>query len=465
MGLWFHKYPGTNFHEQNIDWVIESIAALKEEYKNFKDVNQIKYAGAFDITKQYPIWSVVSDNNMGYIAIQNVPAGIPLTNTNYWELVADYSAVLAGIASRVTTCENKISALESEVSNLKFLKNKKVLWVGDSYGNGWNGNTSVTDPYYIVDSKIGWTGVNISRGGCRFGNSNTASQYKFLTLLQEYVAAHSDMDSFTDVIVIGGANDILQNPTSDISTAVQNVCDYIKAHFSNAVIHIGMVARLFNTGAGSTFGHFTAIRNQYIKCAADNGAEYIAGSELINHDYSLLASDGIHLTSYDEMGQKLAELITSGDFCHDKDVSANFTPITTNTADDIAPTTITFGSSTLRGNTVLIDCTDLEFNFSPERAITWRKTYKFCKISGDTSTRNIFAACTKAFKKNVSIVIDYLDANQDTQHTVQPATIYFYENYLYLSWEGLIEGSTSLTDCKSIHLRTGFQLQIDESYC
>ena len=465
MGYWFHKYPGTNFHEQNIDWITESIAALKEEFKNFKEVNQIKYAGAWDITKQYPIWSVVSDNNTGYIAIQNVPAGIPLTNTSYWSLVADYSAVLAGIASRVSALESDVSSLETEVDKLKYLNNKKVLWVGDSYGNGWDGNTSVTDPYSIVDSMIGWTGVNISRGGCRFGDSNTASQYKFLTLLQEYVGSHSDMASFTDVIVIGGANDILQNPTSDISSTIQAVCNYIKANFVNANISIGMVARLFNTGAGPTFGHFTAIRRQYIKGAADNGAHYIAGSELINHNYNLLASDGIHLTSYDDMGVKLAELITSGDFNHEFDIATNVTPITTNTSDDLAPTTITIGNTTLRGNTVLIDCSDLEFNFSPERAIVWRKTYKFCKISGDTSTRNIFAACTKAFRKNVSVVIDYLDANQDTQHTVQPATIYFYENYLYISWEGLIEGSTTLSDCKSIHLRTGFQLQIDEAYC
>lgn len=451
---WYHKYPGTNFHEQNIDWIIKSIGALKEEFKNFKEVNHFKYMGEFDITKQYPIWSIVSDNNTGYIAIQNVPAGIALTNTNYWVLIADYSAVLAGIASRVSLLEK-----------FSYLKNRKVLWVGDSYGNGWDGNTSVTDPYYIVDSKIGWTGVNISRGGCRFGDSNTASQYKFLTLLQEYVGSHTDMDTFTDVIVIGGANDILQNPTSDISSTIQAVCNYIKANFVNAQISIGMVARLFNTGAGSTFGHFTNIRRQYIKGAADNGAHYIAGSELINHNYNLLASDGVHLTSYDDMGMKLAELITSGNFNHEFDIATHVTPITTNTANDLAPTTLTFGSSTLRGNTVLIDCTDLEFNFSPEVSIVWRKTYKFAKVSGDTSTRNIFAACTKAFRKNVSVVIDYLDANQDTQHTVQPATIYFYENYLYISWEGLIEGSTTLSDCKSIHLRTGFQLQIDEAYC
>lgn len=458
MPFWFHKYPGTNFHEQNIDWLMEELKNTANEMKEFEIVNELYYAGAWDITKQYKRYSVVVDNNLGYMSIKDVPAGIQLTNTDYWVQVSDFAPQLANLGSRVTV-------LESDVSSLKSMKNRKVLWVGDSYGNGWDGNTTVTDPYYIVDSKIGWTGVNISRGGCRFGNSSTASQYKFLTLLQEYVAAHSDMDTYTDVIVIGGANDILQNPTSDISSTIQAVCDYIKANFVNAQISIGMVARLFNTGAGPTFGHFTSIRNQYIKGAADNGVHYIAGSELINHNYNLLASDGIHLTSYDDMGMKLAELIASGNFNHEFDVATNVTPITTNTSDDIAPTTITISNTTLRGNTVLIDCTDLEFNFSPEKAITWRKPYKFCKISGDTSTRNIFAACTKAFRKNVSVVIDYLDANQDTQHTVQPATIYFYDNYLYISWEGLIEGITTLSDCKSIHLRTGFQLQIDEAYC
>ena len=367
------------------------------------------------------------------------------------------------ISNIINALEDRIEALET---NEKGWSGRKVLWVGDSYGNGWNGSTSITDPYSVCSAYLGCTYTNISRGGCRFGDSSTASQYRFITLLEEYVAAHDDMESYTDIIVIGGANDICHNPSADLSGSITSVCEYIREHFTNAKIHIGMVARLINTGSYQTgFVNFDNILKQYIKYAAVNGAYYIKDSELINHNYSLLASDGIHLTNYVPMGEKLSQLLLGGEMVKEETLTLSYTPSEENDSDNIVPTTISFQNTLHRGSQIFFDCGDLQFEFEEPRQIVWRKAYKFAKVSGDNDTRNLFIAGNKAIKLHVPAVISYRYSDVSYSET-QPVTLYFYDNYLYLSWDGLLaNGGTTLNNCTYIHLRTGFEYILDETMC
>lgn len=470
MPFWFHKYPGTNFHEQNIDWLMEELKKTANDMKEFEIVNELYYAGAWDITKQYKRYSVVVDNNLGYMSIKDVPAGIQLTNTDYWVQVSDFTPQLANLGSRVSILEGKVSTLENDVSMLKDITKswagRKVLWVGDSYGNGWDGTTSVTDPYTTASNDLGCQFVNISHGGCRFGTNATDPQYLYQTYITDYVSNHTDMNTFTDVIIIGGANDIVQNPTADLYDRIGSVISYVNTHFPNARVIIGMVARLINTGyANCTYGNVYKIRDQYYKGAVGHGAVYLAGSELINHDYRDLASDSLHLSTYISMGHKLAQLLSSGDFCRNITAAINYEARTTDTADDLAPSTITFSDASYRGNEVIIDMTDLSFNFDTPITITWRHPYKFCKISGTNSVRNLFAASTKALKYNVVGIMSY-KSGDDTYHSAQPFTIYFYDDYLYISWEGMThDAQVNGVKVRDINIRTGLELIIDEADC
>lgn len=101
------EYPYTNFHEMNLDWIIEQVKKLGIQFDEFKVINQITFSGAWDITEQYPAWTIVSDNNIGYISIVPVPAGVTLDNGDYWREVIDYTAQIAGLQDRVVTLENK----------------------------------------------------------------------------------------------------------------------------------------------------------------------------------------------------------------------------------------------------------------------------------------------------------------------------------------------------------------------
>lgn len=108
----FNLYPYTDFHEINLDWIIRKIKELGQAFNDFEAVNKITNAGAWDITKQYQAWTVVSDNNIGYISLKPVPAGIDINNTEYWGVIADYNILITDLSSRIAKIEEAITTPE-----------------------------------------------------------------------------------------------------------------------------------------------------------------------------------------------------------------------------------------------------------------------------------------------------------------------------------------------------------------
>ena len=126
--MFTNKYPYTDFHELNLDWVLSHIRELASQMEGWQAANTIRYQGDWNITKQYPAWSVVVDNGAGYISKKPVPAGIAIDNTDYWENIADFSALYADLGNRMDAAEADIDALQLS----SWLYGKKVAWFGDS---------------------------------------------------------------------------------------------------------------------------------------------------------------------------------------------------------------------------------------------------------------------------------------------------------------------------------------------
>lgn len=82
------RWPFTNMHELDLDWLIEQIKQQQTDLQNFVSLNTIKYAVPFqwDITSQYAQNTLVIDPQDGtaYLSIQPVPQGVQLENTDYW---------------------------------------------------------------------------------------------------------------------------------------------------------------------------------------------------------------------------------------------------------------------------------------------------------------------------------------------------------------------------------------------
>ena len=80
-------YPYSNLHTLNLDMFIRKAEQLENEMRDFKAINLVRYEGLWNITKSYTKWSIVNTENKAYMAVDIVPAGIPIDNEAYWVFI------------------------------------------------------------------------------------------------------------------------------------------------------------------------------------------------------------------------------------------------------------------------------------------------------------------------------------------------------------------------------------------
>lgn len=119
------KVPYTNFHNLNQDWIIRRMQEFEDYMKEIVQISVIKYADPIQwrITGQYEQSTVVIDAETGvaYISVRPVPAGIAITNTDYWTPVFDLQQILGNIeqdlADEATARENADQTLQSNIDS------------------------------------------------------------------------------------------------------------------------------------------------------------------------------------------------------------------------------------------------------------------------------------------------------------------------------------------------------------
>lgn len=90
---YFEQFPYTNFHELNLDWLLSQMKALGSAFNAFVETNVLKYSDPIDwsINTQYEANTIVRNGEDVYLSKQAVPAGVAITNEDYWFKVGDLS--------------------------------------------------------------------------------------------------------------------------------------------------------------------------------------------------------------------------------------------------------------------------------------------------------------------------------------------------------------------------------------
>lgn len=160
-----HKAPYTNFHDLNLDWIIDTLNDFNDRLTNFVSLVTIKYADPiqWDITSQYEANTVVVDSQgNAYLSVQPVPSGVSLDRTEYWTKIGNFDELFANVKKAITpndeghsTTATAARAVDDLVwVNGALVRITRAMSVGDAYVQGSNCVTSSTNEVlrYLLDA-------------------------------------------------------------------------------------------------------------------------------------------------------------------------------------------------------------------------------------------------------------------------------------------------------------------------
>lgn len=233
MGFW-NKYPYTDFHELNLSWFLDRFKDLIKEWDEFEVINKIAYQGNWNITHNYHTGSIVTDDGSFYVSIQDVPAGIDISNGAYWALIPD------------------ITAMPAE---------QNIVIIGDSYGttNGSGEGTITPYPVYLQQ----YLGLDDAHFHGAFRNGSGFANGRFLERLETLTPS----DLVTELYVFGGWNDTESRVTdAAVIAGMDTFSAKARQMFPNAKLYLGMLCYSYSTNQSylNDFAHLQSLT--YGKC-------------------------------------------------------------------------------------------------------------------------------------------------------------------------------------------------------
>lgn len=158
-----HKVPYTNFHDLNLDWIIEVLNEFNTKLTDFVSLATIKYADPiqWDITSQYEANTVVVDSNgNAYLSVRPVPSGVSLDRTEFWTKIGNFDELWTDVKRAITPNDeghSPTATADRAVNDLVWVNGSlvrvtKAMTAGDAYVPGSNCVSSSTNEvlHYLV---------------------------------------------------------------------------------------------------------------------------------------------------------------------------------------------------------------------------------------------------------------------------------------------------------------------------
>ena len=158
-----HTAPYTNFHDLNLDWIMEELNEFNTKLTNFVSLATIKYADPilWDITSQYEANTVVVDSKgNAYLSVKPVPSGVSLDRTEFWTKIGNFDELWADVKKAITPIEEGHSTTATAARavndlvwvNGSLVRVTRAMNAGDAYVPGSNCVSSSTNEvlHYLI---------------------------------------------------------------------------------------------------------------------------------------------------------------------------------------------------------------------------------------------------------------------------------------------------------------------------
>lgn len=232
-----HRAPYTNFHDLNLDWIIEVLNEFNTKLTNFVSLATIKYANPiqWNITRQYESNTVVVDSNgNAYLSVRPVPSGVSLDRTEFWTKIGNFDELWADVKKAITPNDEGHSSTATAaraVNDLVWVDGSlvritKAMYEGDAYVPGSNCVSSSTNEvlHYLITA--------FNEGLSAEQTARQEADTKLQTAIDAEKTARENADTKlqtaidTETTARENADSNLQNSINQLKQDVKNVLDY-----------------------------------------------------------------------------------------------------------------------------------------------------------------------------------------------------------------------------------------------
>ena len=243
-----HKAPYTNFHDLNLDWIMDELNEFNTKLTNFVSLATIKYADPiqWDITSQYEANTVVVDSNgNAYLSVKPVPSGVSLDRTEFWTKIGNFDELWADVKKAITPNDeghSPTATANRAINDLVWVNGALVrvtraMIAGDAYVPGSNCVSSSTNEvlhYLITAFNEGLSAETTARENAdkRLQLAIEAEQTARENAIAEEQTARENADNnLSDAITAEqtareNADNGLQNSIDQLQQDIKKVLDY-----------------------------------------------------------------------------------------------------------------------------------------------------------------------------------------------------------------------------------------------
>ena len=243
-----HRAPYTNFHDLNLDWIIEVLNEFNTKLTNFVSLATIKYADPiqWDITSQYEANTVVVDSHgNAYLSVQPVPSGVSLDRTEFWTKIGNFDELWADVKKAITPNDeghSHTATAARAVNDLVWVDGALVrvtraMLAGDAYVPGSNCVSSSTNEvlhYLVTALNAGLSAEQTAREDAdnQLQTAIEAEQTARENAIEAEQTARENADTQLQTAIEAeqtareNADNGLQNSIDQLQQDVKNVLDY-----------------------------------------------------------------------------------------------------------------------------------------------------------------------------------------------------------------------------------------------
>lgn len=292
----------------------------------------------WNINNTYEPLTIVGYLSNSYTSKKRVPAGVQISNEEYWVLTGNLNGAVnelrkevMELSGDVASAEADITALRNQLNDIPFTGKtpvgmKKCLIVTDSFGIVNGGFQNELRQMWRLDQD---DMLISAQGSAGFYHQGTSGMNWVEQVTAWFNSANeTTKKDITHIFFIGGANDVgeSRNLVSDNIRAAIDIC---RKNCLTANIYIGFVARTMNPERMHLFYNMSAVYKN--ATYTRNGVSYMNGCECALYEKKFISADGVHPTveGYVFLARGINEYIRTGKCSittelHEINVSSNF---------------------------------------------------------------------------------------------------------------------------------------------